>query len=80
MRPPSEGSKGGAPSRLEQEKEEEEVLSLQQGPSHHNDSTKKSGENDTSSSLDSDVEPRHKRVKRSPTPPKRKRLSLHYSQ
>ena len=51
LRPHGEGSKGGAPSRLEEE-EEEQVLPLPQGHAHHNASIKKSGENDTSSSLD----------------------------
>ena len=78
-RPLVEGSKGGAPSRMVDE-EEEEVLLLQKGPTHHDDSTKKNGGNDTFSSLDSDVAPRRKRVKRSPTPPKRKRLSFHSPQ
>ena len=76
-RPLVEGSKGGAPSRMvEQEEEEEEVIPLQQKSAHHNDSTKKSGGNDTSSSLDSDVASRCKQVKRSPTPPKKKKMSL----
>ena len=75
VRPPGEGSKGGAPSRMVDE-EEEEVLPLQQGPTHHDDSTKKIGGNDTSSSLDRDVAPRRKRVTRSPTSPKKKQTSF----
>ena len=78
MRPLVEGSKEGAPVRLEEE--EEEDIPRQEGHAHHNDSLKKNGGNDTSSSLDSDVAPRRKRVKRSPTPPRRKRSSFHSPQ
>ena len=57
-RPPGEGSKGGAPSRLEEE--EEDKVPAQEGHAHHNDSPKNNGGNDTSSSSDSDVAPRCK--------------------
>ena len=77
--PLGEGSKEGSPLRLEEEGEEQ-VNPLPQGHAHHNDSTKKSEENDTSSSLDSDVAPKRKRVKRSPNPPKRKSSSFHSPQ
>ena len=68
VRPLGEGSKGGNPMGMQEE----------QGPTqlehaHHHDSSKKDGGSDSSSPLDSDVAPRTRRVKKSPSPPKRKR-------
>ena len=71
VRPIGEVSKGGNPLGVEEDQEPTQVEHA-----YHHDSFKKDGGNDASFPLDSDVAPRRRRVKRTPSPPKQKRPSF----
>ena len=75
VRPLSEGSKGVKPLGVQEEHGHIQVEHV-----HYHDSSKKDGGNDSSSPLDSDVVPRRRSVKRTPSPLKQKRPSFSSSQ